>query len=138
MIHNEIVIYIRFAEKQELRDYKFFCFDGKMEFFKVDFGRFVEHHANYYNRDKVLQDYGECRFPPMAEADIKLPSEIDNMIDLAEKLSSDMPFVRIDLYDCNNHPYFGEMTFYPAGGVGPLTPEGTDAKWGKLINIKIK
>lgn len=33
----------------ELKDYKFFCFNGKVKFFKIDFGRFVEHHANYYS-----------------------------------------------------------------------------------------
>ena len=36
-------------EYDELQDYKFFCFNGKVKFFKVDFGRFVEHHANYYS-----------------------------------------------------------------------------------------
>lgn len=35
--------------KTDLPDYKFFCFNGKVKFFKIDFGRFVEHHANYYS-----------------------------------------------------------------------------------------
>lgn len=30
----------------ELKDYKFFCFNGEVKFFKIDFGRFTNHHAN--------------------------------------------------------------------------------------------
>lgn len=41
------------------KDYKFFCFNGKVRFFKADFGRFVEHHANYYYLKRVLQEFCE-------------------------------------------------------------------------------
>ena len=34
-------------ENNELKDYKFFCFNGKVQFFKIDFDRFIDHHANY-------------------------------------------------------------------------------------------
>lgn len=48
----------------ELKDYKFFCFNGKVKFFKIDFGRFVEHHANYYSPEGQLLPFGEKSFPP--------------------------------------------------------------------------
>ena len=50
------------TEYDELKDYKFFCFHGKVRFFKVDFGRFVEHHANYYDTDGNLLPFGEKSF----------------------------------------------------------------------------
>ena len=43
----------------ELKDYKFFCFNGKVKFFKVDFGIFVEHHANNYDTDGNMLPLGE-------------------------------------------------------------------------------
>ena len=47
------------TEYDELKDYKFFCFNGKVRFFKVDFGRFVEHHVNYYDTAGNLLPFGE-------------------------------------------------------------------------------
>ena len=52
MIDNQI---------DDLRDYKFFCFNGKVKLFKVDFDRQVNHRANYYNRNAELLPFGECR-----------------------------------------------------------------------------
>ena len=40
-------------EDDGLHDYKFFCFNGKVRFFKIDFGRFSDHHANYYDTNAV-------------------------------------------------------------------------------------
>ena len=41
-------------EYGELRDYKFFCFDGEIPVFKVDYGRAHLHHANYYDNNLRL------------------------------------------------------------------------------------
>lgn len=47
-----------------LKDYKFFCFNGKVRFFKIDFDRFTDHHANYYDINKNILPFGEEAFPP--------------------------------------------------------------------------
>ena len=49
-------------EGSDLKDYKFFCFNGKVRFFKIDFDRFVEHHANYYSPDGKLLPFRRGRF----------------------------------------------------------------------------
>ena len=46
LIVNGVITELK-DEYDELKDYKFFCFNGKVRFFKIDIGRFVEHHANY-------------------------------------------------------------------------------------------
>lgn len=118
----------------DLRDYKFFCFNGNVRFFKVDFDRFVDHHANYYDLSGKLLNFGEADYLPKYDANIELPKTINKMIELAEKLSVDIPFVRIDFYDVNGKIFFGEMTFFPASGFGKFVPEETDAKLGdKLV-----
>ena len=42
---------------------------------------------------------------------------IDQAFDLAEKLSKNFPFVRVDLYIIGEKIYFGELTFTPAAGL---------------------
>lgn len=118
-----------------LYDYKFFCFDGKPMFFKVDFDRHIEHHANYYDRNCQLLLFGEEAFPPVYDKSFKFPSNIDEMFQVAEKLSSGFPFIRVDLYNVDGRIYFGELTFYPASGMGRFTSYESDLKLGALINL---
>ena len=118
-------------------DYKFFCFNGKMEFFKVDFNRFTNHRANYYDKDLVLQPFGEKFLPPDESIDFKAPEDFDKMVNIVERLAKNIPFIRVDLYYVNNRIYVGELTFFPAGGVGILTGEG-DEIMGKLIILPEK
>lgn len=120
----------------ELRDYKFFCFNGKVHFFKVDFNRFKCHQANYYDRNRNLLPFGEASFLPDPNKKIILPDSISEMIRLSEKLSDGNPFMRIDFYDSFGKVYFGEITFFPAGGMGKFEPEEWDEKLGDLINLE--
>lgn len=127
--------YITDSEEGELKDYKFFCFNGRVEYYKIDFDRFVEHKANYFDRDGNLMRFGEEVCPPDYNKRLEIPQQISKMIELAEKLSQDLPFVRIDLYCTDNKVYFGEITFFPAGGFGKFTPSNWDAILGDLIHI---
>lgn len=119
----------------ELRDYKFFCFNGKVKCFKVDFDRFIEHRANYYNEKGVLLPFGEALCPPKPEKELILPDEIPQMIMFAETLAKNIPFVRIDFYDVNGKIYFGEITFFPASGFGSFTPEEWDFTLGRWLSL---
>lgn len=124
------------GENGDLNDYKFFCFDGKVKFFKIDFGRFVEHHANYYSPDGKLLEFGEKGLEPDPEYDLKMPSNLQEMIAIAEKLSKDEPFLRVDLYNISGRIIFGELTFYPASGLIPWTKEEADMTIGSYLNLK--
>lgn len=121
------------AEYEELMDYKFFCFNGKVRFFKVDFGRFVEHHANYYSLDGVLQEFGETGLEPDPDYSIEMPKNLDDMISLAEKLSGKEPFLRVDFYNVKGKIYFGELTFYPASGMLRWTSDVVDRTIGEYL-----
>lgn len=120
---------------QEINDYKFFCFHGQVKFFKIDFNRFIDHHANYYSPSGTLLDFGEADLVPIPTADVKIPDNLPIMIQLAEKLAANEPFLRIDLYNVNGKIYFGEITFYPASGMGKFTNENIDQEIGSYIHI---
>ena len=122
-------------EYDELKDYKFFCFNGKVKFFKVDFGRFVEHHANYYSPEGELLEFGEQGLEPDPNYPIELPNNLRDMIALAERLSMNEPFLRVDFYNVNGKIYFGELTFYPASGMLPWTTEEADMKIGNFLYV---
>ena len=122
-------------EEGQLKDYKFFCFNGKVECFKIDFDRYQEHHANYYDREGNLLPFGEYDLPPRPERVLKMPSQLKLMIDLAERLSAECSFLRVDFYEVEKKVKFGELTFYPASGFGKFYPEEWDKKLGDILKI---
>ena len=125
--------YIEDSESKDLKDYKFFCFNGKVKCFKVDFNRFVRHQANYYDLEFHLLPFSEENFPSDANAKITIPNNINKMIEIAEIISTPYPFVRVDLYSVQGKIYFGEMTFFPASGLTRYTSEDWDKKLGSWL-----
>lgn len=131
--------YMEDKATKELRDYKFFCFEGKVKFFKIDFNRNINHQANYFDENGILQKFGEVICPPDYRKKLEMPTNLKSMIELSEKLSKNFLFLRVDFYESNGKIYFGELTFYPSAGFGKFEPEEWDKKLGDLINIdKIK
>ncbi len=128
--------YMEDERYHELRDYKFFSFNGKVKCYKIDFNRFVKHQANYYDINAKLLKFGEEVCPPDFNKKLDMPNGLEKMIYFAEKLSNNIPFVRIDFYETNNKVYFGEITFFPASGFGKFVPEDWDRKLGDMINLK--
>lgn len=121
----------------ELRDYKFFCFNGKCRCFKIDYGRFIKHQANYYDRNGCLLKFGEIVCPPDFGKHIELPKNLNNMVEIAEQLSKDMIFLRVDFYEVNGKVYVGELTFYPASGMGKFEPEEWDNTLGSWLVLPV-
>ena len=121
----------------DLRDYKFFCFNGIVRCFKVDYNRFSKHGANYYTSDGELMTLGESCCPPDHSVNVKLPAQsiISEMIGISEALSSSFKFLRVDFYYINQKIYIGELTLYPNSGFGPFTDTEWDIVLGNWLSI---
>lgn len=129
--------YMTDSRTNDLYDYKFFCFGGEVKCFKVDYDRFIEHHANYFDKNGNILPFGEADLPPIYDKNIKMTKNLEKMCELAEKLTAGKPFLRADFYDVEGKIYFGELTFYPASGMGKFTDDSWDewlGKWLKLPN----
>lgn len=126
------------SEDGDLRDYKFFCFNGEPKFLKVDFGRFIEHHANYYDLEWNLLPFEETDVPRNPEHEEIKPDNFENMVEFARKLSQGHKFLRVDLYNVKGYIYFGELTFYPASGLGKFNPPDWDRKLGDMLRLNAK
>lgn len=116
-----------------VNDYKFFCYGGKVKYIVLDGDRFVKHKRNFYNRDwnyiDVKTDCGQLG------DSIKKPKMLKQMIEVAEKLSADFPYVRVDLYCIKNKIFFGEMTFYPWTGYVQFEPDEFDYELGEGFRV---
>lgn len=122
----------------ELKDYKFFCFNGTVKYLFVATGRQSgkEVMFNYYDADFNLLNLRQQH--PMSDKPIAKPVNFEEMKRIASVLSQGIPEVRVDLYDANGRIYFGEYTFFHHGGVVPFHPKDWDEIWGKEIELPDK
>ena len=101
----------------ELEDYKFYCFDGKVDYVMYCFNR-NKNNTKFYYYDKDWNLIRNFSYDGMkAEKNIEKPQNLDKMYEIAKKLSKGMKFVRVDLYNINGKIYFGELTFFPSAGL---------------------
>ena len=119
-----------------LKDYKFFCFDGKVKAMFIATDRGVEGEDVKF--DFFDPDYNHLSMKHGHENANVLPAcpqNFEEMKKIAEKLSEGLRQVRVDLYNINGRTYFGEMTFYHHCGFVPFTPEEWDYIIGDWIKI---
>jgi TupA-like ATPgrasp len=123
---------------EELRDYRFFCFNGEPHFIAVDFSITdkTKTRRNLYDLNWNLLDV-EVSYPKEERIVLNKPEKFDEMIELSKKLSRDFPHVRVDFYYVNNQIKFGEMTFYHQSGLGEIRPGTFDIEWGNLLKLPI-
>jgi len=119
----------------ELRDYKFFCFDGEPKFMFVASDRMKADDTKF---DFFDMDYNHLPFTnghPNAAKSPRKPETFEQMKQLAAKLSQGIPHMRVDFYDVAGHVYFGEMTFFHWSGMTPFEPEEWDYKFGEYLQL---
>jgi len=105
-------------------DYKLFVFHGRVEFIQVHLQRETRHRW-------IVFDRGWHRVSsPTADPDPPRPHSLSALIVAAETLGRDFDFVRVDMYEVNLRPLFGEMTFYPGSGLGRFDPVSLDTRMG--------
>lgn len=119
----------------DLKDYKLMCFNGEVKCSFVCSDRFSGNglKVTFFDRDWNKLPF-ERSFPS-SSAPIPKPDNYDLMLSLAEKLSRDIPFVRVDFYEVNGRVYFGELTFFPGAGFEKITPFEWDVKLGEWLNL---
>jgi hypothetical protein len=131
--------YMEDSETAELRDYKFFCFNGVVK------AMFIATERQKQG-EEVKFDFFDAEFEHLAlrqghpNADMcpEKPKNFELMKELAEKLSEGIPQIRVDFYEVDGKVYFGELTFSHFAGMVPFQPEEWDYRLGEWINLPNK
>lgn len=119
-----------------LTDYKFFCFKGKADCVMVCIDREIKDTKFYFfNKKWEFKRLNIRGINVSKDFTLPKPKRIDKMFEIAECLSKDYPFVRVDLYQSCGKIYFGEMTFFPESGFDGNLLRETDNYFGRLIDI---
>lgn len=125
-------------QTKELRDYKFFCFDGEVKCLFIATNRGKGEHETFF--DFYDSDFNHLEVKnghPNATVKPKKPDHFDEMKQIASRLSKGFPSIRVDLYEVNGKVYFGELTFTHWGGFTPFEPQEWDFIFGSWIHLSI-
>lgn len=128
---------IKCSEEKQLYDYKFFCFNGVPKVFRIDYDRFIEHHANYYDIEGHQISLGLKAFPP-SDVILPMPNNLSEMVDVAGRLAKGLPFSRIDLYNIEGVIICGEITLFPGAGFSVFNDDVWDMCLGDWIDLPQK
>lgn len=118
-------------------DYKFHCVNGEAKFLQVIWDR-----GKGTSKECIFDQDGNLTnlhlYPPHLLVPIELPCGIGNfkkLKSIAEVLSKDWKYVRVDLYFSDGQPWFGELTFWPGAGV---YPENSDSiTFGRMLDFDL-
>lgn len=109
--------YLQNSDGTPIVDYKFYCFGGEPRYFMYSKGE-----ADHTVRNCKFDLDGNCidhlfkKNRTISDDEIRLPSNLQEMISVVRKLAVGHPHVRVDLYNVDGHIYFGEMTFFSGAG----------------------
>ncbi|MDH5740454.1 MAG: hypothetical protein OEY77_09025, partial [Nitrospira sp.] len=116
-------------------DYKFYCFNG------TPICILVRNHTHdiypIFDTTWNLLDLSCYYKGNPARPWVPKPTNLDEMLALAMKLSVGFGFVRVDFYNIKGRVYFGELTFTPAGGLMKWDPEFWDLKLGEKWDLSL-
>ncbi|CEN21905.1 ATP-grasp fold amidoligase family protein [Paraclostridium sordellii] len=120
----------------QIIDYKIFCFNGEPKFLYVGQGLVSDHSLkiDFYDLDWNKMNFKRTDYENF-DGYIERPKKLEEMVKIAKKLSKEITFVRIDLYEVEGKLYFSEFTFTPGGGYIPLSPSRYDKKLGDLLKL---
>lgn len=116
-----------------LVDYKVWCFDGRPFGVLACVGRDpVTHHAHLVCYDLHWRRHPEWLAPAFRnDCTLPRPQGLERMLDVAARLSTGFPEVRVDLYYVRDRLYFGEMTFTSNYGMMPYFTQETLDEMGR-------
>lgn len=100
--------------QHSLIDYKIWCFNGEPDCILVVYNRTKDNYllSTYdLNWNNISDRVFNSNNIHVSGENIPKPESLNQMINYAKKLSDGFPQVRVDFYEIDKKPVFGEMTF---------------------------
>ena len=108
--------------------YKILCFSREPKIIQtIQNDKQVNETIDYFNtkweRLEMRQNF------PNSEKPLEKPKQLEEMLEIARKLSKDMRLIRVDVYVINQKVFFPEFTFYSDAGLERFYPN----EWDKVL-----
>lgn len=121
-------------------DYKIYCLNGEPTIIR-SLARNIQGNLVSECFYTTKWEKTDCRIRKFDiesfRANKEKPEQLNEMLEISKKLSKDITFLRVDLYNINGRVYFGEMTFFPQSGLDNFIPDKYNIEFGNLLKLPI-
>jgi hypothetical protein len=114
-----------------IQDYKIFCLNGTPKLIQVDVDRYVGHKRKYFDASWNEQNFS-IKYPRTDKV-IPRPENLDEMLEVAAKLSENFWFVRVDLYSNGHETFVGEITHCADNADGRFSPPSAEQQLSSYL-----
>lgn len=128
------------ASPKQLREYKFFCFNGEPKIYQTCYDRDNTQGGailNFYDLDNKLLDIHDKGHSRVSDITVPDPINYEKMVSFSKILAKEMCFLRVDFYEVEDKLYFGELTLYENAGLCAFSPEQWDFTLGEWLRLPI-
>jgi hypothetical protein len=114
-------------------EYAFHCFAGEPRFIRASRDRVTQLTTDTFDLKWQATPFSVNR--PDCGRVVSRPSNFDEMVECARRLSAGWPFARPDFYEVDGRTVFSELTLYPAAGGSRFIPPEYDRHWGDALQL---
>lgn len=125
--------YLDDLDGNSANDYKVFIINGEFSHLEICSDRFTDLRVTFFDEKKKKLNISEMG--EKYDKKIKLPNEIDEMIEIAKNIAGDIPLLRVDFYDVNGKIYFGEVAFFDCSGYATYSDDSFDYTIGRKLQL---
>lgn len=118
-------------DQEDISDYRIFCYEGRPRLICLDIGKYTNYRRAFFTKNWEKQDYSLGY--PIYEGDVKKPECLEEMLEVAAKLSRDLCFVRVDFYTNGKEFYLGELTHSHASASQRFIPLSAETKASEMV-----
>ena len=139
-IHPLIIAeqYLEMSDGSGIKDYRFYCFNGKPMQVWVDlYSGTPNHIRSIFDMDWNKLPF-RCGWPDGGDQLNNKPINFDLMASYASQIAKHFLFIRVDYFEVQGKLYFGELTFTPMNGQGKFEPDEWDERLGSLLHLPIE
>lgn len=125
------------ADPKDLKEFKFFCFEGEPKMYQTCLDRNPELGGailKFYDIEGHVLDIRDKEHARESDETILIPNNLEMMLKIARHFAKDMHFLRVDFYEVHDKIYLGEFTLYENGGFCEFEPD----EWNKRLGDWIK
>lgn len=116
-------------------EYKLMCFNGTVRAVQVNHAVDGKACVDLYDREWHFWRGAGIGPLERSKTALPVPSNLEEMIAVAGRLSKPFPFVRVDFIQGSERFYIGELTFFTGAGFLPVTPLEYDRKLGGWLEL---
>ena len=138
-LEHRIIAEPLIASPKDLKEYKFFCFDGEPRVFQTCYDRDNSRggaELNFFDLDGNKLDIRDVGHSRETTYRFGLSPNLKKMVMFCRKLAADTFFLRVDFYETpDNKMFCGELTFHENAGFCSFKPDCWNYTLGDWIKL---